>query len=57
MIPYHLRRSARARRLRITVGVAGIEVVAPLRMRAAYIMALVTLALAFWLIRTLGRKL
>ena len=40
-VPYHLRRSARARRLRMTVGPAGVEVVAPLRMRAADIVAFV----------------
>jgi predicted metal-dependent hydrolase len=34
-VPYHLRRSARARRLRITVRPGGVEVVAPLRMRDA----------------------
>ena len=40
-VPYQLRRSARARRLRISVGPAGVEVVAPLRMRAADIAAFV----------------
>ena len=39
--PYQLRRSARARRLRITVRPGGVEVVAPLRMRAADIAAFV----------------
>jgi predicted metal-dependent hydrolase len=40
-VAYNLRRSARARRLRITVGPGGVEVVAPLRMRDADIAALV----------------
>jgi predicted metal-dependent hydrolase len=40
-VSYNLRRSARARRLRITVGPGGVEVVAPLRMRAADITAFV----------------
>ena len=40
-VPYDLRRSARARRLRITVRPGGVEVVAPLRMRAADIVAFV----------------
>jgi predicted metal-dependent hydrolase len=39
--PYQLRRSARARRLRITVRPDGVEVVAPLRMRDADIAAFV----------------
>ena len=34
-LSYNLRRSARVRRLRITVRPGGVEVVAPLRMRAA----------------------
>jgi predicted metal-dependent hydrolase len=34
-LPYRLRRSASARRLRITVRPGGVEVVAPVRMRAA----------------------
>jgi predicted metal-dependent hydrolase len=40
-IPYQLRRSARARRLRITVRPGGIDVVAPRRMREADIAAFV----------------
>jgi predicted metal-dependent hydrolase len=40
-IPYQLRRSARARRLRITVRPGGVEVVAPRRMRDADIAAFV----------------
>jgi predicted metal-dependent hydrolase len=40
-IPYQLRRSARARRLRITVRPGGVEVVAPRRMREADIAAFV----------------
>jgi predicted metal-dependent hydrolase len=40
-IPYRLRRSARARRLRITVCPRGVEVVAPLRLRDAEIAAFV----------------
>jgi predicted metal-dependent hydrolase len=40
-IAYRLRRSARARRLRITVRPGGVEVVAPLRMREAEITAFV----------------
>jgi predicted metal-dependent hydrolase len=40
-VPYHLRRSPRARRLRVTVGPGGVEVVAPLRMRATDIAAFV----------------
>jgi predicted metal-dependent hydrolase len=39
--PYQIRRSGRARRLRITVRPAGVEVVAPLRMRDADIAAFV----------------
>ena len=41
MVPYQLRRSARARRLRITVRPGGVEVVAPPRMRDADIAAFV----------------
>ncbi|HYZ25563.1 MAG TPA: SprT family zinc-dependent metalloprotease [Geminicoccaceae bacterium] len=40
-VPYNLRRSARARRLRITVHSGGVQVVAPLRMRDADITAFV----------------
>jgi predicted metal-dependent hydrolase len=40
-IAYHLRRSARARRLRITVRPSGVEVVAPVRVREAEIRAFV----------------
>jgi predicted metal-dependent hydrolase len=41
MVPYQLRRSARARRLRISVRPGGVEVVAPVRMREADIAAFV----------------
>lgn len=40
-IPYAVRRSARARRLRITVSAAGVEVVAPRHVREADILAFV----------------
>jgi predicted metal-dependent hydrolase len=40
-VPYHLRRSERARRLRVTVGPRGVEVVAPVRMGAADISAFI----------------
>ena len=39
--PYQLRRSRRARRLRLSVSPGGVEVVAPLRARAADIMAFI----------------
>ena len=41
MSPYQIRRSGRARRVRITVRPAGVEVVAPLRMRDAEVAAFV----------------
>ena len=41
IVPYQLRRSTRARRLRISVHLGGVEVVAPLRARAADIAAFV----------------
>ena len=39
--PYQLRRSTRARRLRLSVSPGGVEVVAPLRARAADITAFI----------------